>query len=299
MSGDWIKMRPALLTSPKVNGIARELERNQKVSRVLATGFNGPMSEIVTRNVMRSVTLGALLVVWGAANEHTKDGVFRDADLSDIDDMVGIPGFGDAMEAVGWLHYDDENCVVTLPNFDEYNTTGQQRSGSAKTAAERQKEYRDRKKAQSSDVTPVTTSDVTSDVTSNRREEKRREEKSKPKSKAVGSATASRLPPDWIPSDVDQHFCATERPDLDCKAVADRFRDHWISKPGADGRKIDWSATWRNWVRRENAIQPRASPRQSVHEQRADTIAILTGRAKNERSSNAERDITGEAVRVA
>lgn len=27
------------------------------------------------------------------------------------------------------------------------------------------------------------------------------------------------------------------------------FKDHWISKPGKDGLKLDWQATWRNWVR--------------------------------------------------
>jgi hypothetical protein len=31
---------------------------------------------------------------------------------------------------------------------------------------------------------------------------------------------------------------------------ADQFRDHWISAPGSKGRKADWEATWRNWIRR-------------------------------------------------
>lgn len=172
MAGDWIKMRPSLLTNPKVNGIARLIENRPDVGRMLSTGFNGCMDEIVTRNVMRNVTVASLLVIWGAANEHTKDGVFRNADLSDIDDMVGIPGFGDAMVSVGWAIFDDEQFTVTLPNFNEYNTCGGDRSATAKTAAQRQKEYRERKKSQNSDVT----SDVTCDVTSNRREEKRREE---------------------------------------------------------------------------------------------------------------------------
>ena len=57
MAGDWIKMRPSLLTNPKVNGIARILEGEREVSRVLSTGFSGAMSEIVTRNVMRNVTV--------------------------------------------------------------------------------------------------------------------------------------------------------------------------------------------------------------------------------------------------
>lgn len=173
MAGDWIKMRTSLLTNPRVNGIARELENSKLAGRALSTGFGGAMSEIVTRNVMRHVTVSSLLVVWGAANEHTRDGIFSNADLSDIDDMTGIPGFGAAMVSVGWAIHDAEQQTVILPNFNEYNTSGSERSATAKTGAERQKEYRDRVKLQES----VTKSDVTGDVTSNRREEKRREDK--------------------------------------------------------------------------------------------------------------------------
>jgi hypothetical protein len=39
--------------------------------------------------------------------------------------------------------------------------------------------------------------------------------------------------------------------DLDeIKRVFDEFRDYWIAVPGAKGVKLDWIATWRNWVRR-------------------------------------------------
>lgn len=176
MAGDWIKMRTSLLTNPKVNGIARALESSRDVSRALSTGFTGDMAEIVTRNVMRHVTVSSLLIVWGAANEHTQDGVFKSADLSDIDDMVGIPGFGEAMESVGWAEHDPEANTVTLPNFNEYNTSGSSRSANAKSSAQRQKEYRERKKSQERDVTR----DATSDVTRDRREEKRREEEIPP-----------------------------------------------------------------------------------------------------------------------
>ncbi len=177
MAGDWIKMRTSLLTNPKVNGIARELESAREVSQVLSTGYSGGMNEIVTRNVMRHVTVSSLLVIWGAANEHTRDGEFANADLSDIDDMVGIPGFGAAMESVGWLLYDAEQNSITLPNFSEYNTSGSERSAGAKTAAQRQKDYRERKKAQEEESRRDESCDVTRDVTRNRREEKRREEK--------------------------------------------------------------------------------------------------------------------------
>lgn len=162
-------MRTSLMTSPKVNGIARYLETSKKACQTLSTGYNGTLSEIVTRNVTRCVTVSSLLVIWGAANEHTKDGIFHNADLSDIDDMVGIPDFGAAMESVGWAIYDEEIDAVILPNFSEYNTVGEDRKSNA---ADRQRRYRERKKALQSDIT----SDVTRYVTSDGREEKRRED---------------------------------------------------------------------------------------------------------------------------
>jgi len=73
------------------------------------------------------------------------------------------------------------------------------------------------------------------------------------KSKAV--ALASRLPPDWMPDTDGIAFCKTERPDLDDKSLVDSFRDYWIAQPGVKGRKTDWQATWRNWVRNER-IKP-------------------------------------------
>ena len=61
---------------------------------------------------------------------------------------------------------------------------------------------------------------------------------------------AKRLPPDWRPSDADAAYAASQslRPD-EISRVAEDFRDFWTAKGGADGRKLDWPATWRRWVR--------------------------------------------------
>lgn len=65
---------------------------------------------------------------------------------------------------------------------------------------------------------------------------------------------ASRLPQDWtLPGDWAE-WCRSERPELDPTAVANSFRDYWVAKPGKDGRKADWLATWRNWVRNQRSI---------------------------------------------
>jgi uncharacterized protein YdaU (DUF1376 family) len=61
---------------------------------------------------------------------------------------------------------------------------------------------------------------------------------------------ATRLPDD-CPTTEDIAWAQAERPDLDVRSVAATFRDHWIAVPGKDGRKLEWSATWRNWVRKQ------------------------------------------------
>jgi len=58
-----------------------------------------------------------------------------------------------------------------------------------------------------------------------------------------------RLPVDWQPSLEDERFAVTRG--LNPVEVAASFRDFWHAKAGKDATKMDWSATWRNWCRRE------------------------------------------------
>jgi hypothetical protein len=91
------------------------------------------------------------------------------------------------------------------------------------------------------------------------------------------SARASRLPDDF-PAESDLDFCRQERPDLSVYAMRDKFRDYWVGIPGARGRKLDWPATWRNFVRGEFAKpQARAGPKPSRY---ASVIADLTGKSR-------------------
>lgn len=84
--------------------------------------------------------------------------------------------------------------------------------------------------------------------------------------------TGTRLPGDWSPTADDVEFCRTERRDLNPQIVADRFRDYWTAQPGAKGRKLDWSATWRNWVRNERAVSRQQQAAQSSIQRLNDRI---------------------------
>ena len=69
--------------------------------------------------------------------------------------------------------------------------------------------------------------------------------------KAKVNPGGTRLPPDWVLSQALGEWALAEGLTRErIRQEADKFRDYWISKPGAAGRKADWPATWRNWIRK-------------------------------------------------
>lgn len=81
--------------------------------------------------------------------------------------------------------------------------------------------------------------------------ETEREAETETKGEREKSPNGSRLPQDWTLPEEYENFCKAERPDLTPADVAARFADYWHGVAGAKGRKADWFATWRNWVRGE------------------------------------------------
>jgi uncharacterized protein YdaU (DUF1376 family) len=69
-----------------------------------------------------------------------------------------------------------------------------------------------------------------------------------------GSRLANDLffPKEWC------DFLVEQRPELNAQKTFDQFKDYWISQAGQKGVKLDWFATWRNWVRSTNA--PKQNP---------------------------------------
>lgn len=63
---------------------------------------------------------------------------------------------------------------------------------------------------------------------------------------------ASRLPQDFQP---DLEF-AREQGIANPENEAAQFADFWAAKPGKDGTKLDWPATWRTWCRNSRAKHP-------------------------------------------
>jgi len=89
----------------------------------------------------------------------------------------------------------------------------------------------------------------------------------KTQKKTLGKRLANdfHFPKEWA------EFCQQTRPELHPTQTFDKFKDYWIAQAGQKGVKLDWFATWRNWVRNTNA--PKVNP--------AD-IVRLTVPSKNE-----------------
>jgi hypothetical protein len=221
MAGDWIKMRSNLWDDPRVTHLCDLTEAGE------------------------AAVIGGLYWLWATADQHSEDGILHGLTARSLDRKTGVSGFANALVSIGWLS--DAPDGLRIERFDEHN------GASAKTRAQTARRVSNHKS--NAQVTPeplpknaYSNGDTVSSALP--REEKRREEKIK------AEANAIRLPDDWAPNSEEIAFCRRERPDLDVDSTADQFRDYWIAQPGAKGRKLDWHATWRNWVRNQRGGRP-------------------------------------------
>ncbi len=83
--------------------------------------------------------------------------------------------------------------------------------------------------------------------------------------KEQASPSGSRLPLDWQFPDDWREWAQAERPGILIHDEAAKFADYWHGVAGAKGRKADWLATWRNWIRNSRAVgNQRAGPVQAA-----------------------------------
>jgi len=172
VAGDWIKMRAALTTCPKVAAMARAIG--------MAEEFHS-----LSRQSMRLLVVGGLHAVWAAVNEHTSDGVMSNSYLEDLDDIAGIEGFGQAMRSAGWLEVDEAAQTLTFPNFGQWNTPAKDT-----TAAERMRKHREKQHVTRNTVTVTEPLRVT--VTPDKTRQDKREDIPAAPVPTSGSADAVR-----------------------------------------------------------------------------------------------------------
>jgi hypothetical protein len=59
---------------------------------------------------------------------------------------------------------------------------------------------------------------------------------------------ATRIPADFYPSASLIAWAKTTCPQVDGKRETEKFINYWTAKSGRDATKLDWDATWRNWI---------------------------------------------------
>ena len=97
--------------------------------------------------------------------------------------------------------------------------------------------------------------------------------------KPAPGSRGTRLPDNWMPSESTIQAMRKQFPYVNLQAEHEKFTDHWIGQPGAKGRKANWDATWRNWIRRtaENARPAHRNngPMLSTADQRVAQVQAL------------------------
>lgn len=227
--------------------------------------------------------VGKLIKVWRWFDAHTEDGNAASVTYALVDSISGVTGFAEAMALCGWLV--QSGSALSLPNFDRHNgKTAKNRALTAKRVAEYKAEGNAKGNAPS----------VTSPLP---REEKRREDKKEQKQEPVRSPVGSRLPTDWVLPDEWRGWAERERPDVDVLRESRVFADYWVGQAGAKGRKADWQATWRNWIRRAQG-RPRAGPngQQPLGKQAQGLMALEAMKSGNRMAAGRDTGGASEAL---
>jgi len=103
------------------------------------------------------------------------------------------------------------------------------------------------------------------------------EEKEEAKASSKKSAAVhreSRLPDDFEPDAQAWRLAEELRYDMrESRQAFDNFLDYWRSVPGAKGRKLDWQATFRNWLRNNRNRKPNNGKAPGTS--RSDAFAVL------------------------
>lgn len=72
------------------------------------------------------------------------------------------------------------------------------------------------------------------------------------------SKRGTRINPEWTPKEMTVKGISKELPQVDQSMELKTFIDHFLAAPGQKGLKLDWDATYRNWVRNSVKYGPAA-----------------------------------------
>lgn len=185
--------------------------------------------------------------------------------------------------AVGYWDRDDERGGYVFHDWDEYQESSSVVKKRRADARERMRIARDKKRG-SGERSQGVRANNTRTFADGSREVRITPTRPDPTSTSnevetpqapQGGPRGQRLSANWMPDAELISKMRTECPDVDLKHEHQVFVDYWIAQPGAKGRKADWPATWRNWMRRKQDDQTKGT-RQTPEQRARTTLALAT-----------------------
>ena len=67
---------------------------------------------------------------------------------------------------------------------------------------------------------------------------------------------ATRIPENFTPTPDMIQWATTKAPNTDLRLETEKFINYWTARSGKDATKLDWAATWRNWILNAKTSQP-------------------------------------------
>lgn len=226
-----------------------------KVERFLRTAMPDALPIALRAAVRTAQTAHTASIYY--CREHEVDGTFP---VEAIKRIVGISSDEEelavtALFEVGmWINKPLGEAEIHdfLEHQESVKQSRRRSEAAAKAAASRWKKDAKRNADRNADRIP------TSNANRNA-EERRGEEIYTPSIEGVGdsadapapSKRGTRLPDAFTVTADMRAWAATTTPTVDVDVATAKFCDYWRAQPGQRGTKLDWIATWRNWLRRD------------------------------------------------
>lgn len=259
-SNAWIKFEKSLIHDPRVGLIAEKLMDHTPALR-----------NAVTPVTVVTLVLGGLMRMWAYSDTYIRyDDDVIETTPALVNQFVGIENFVQFLPQ-DWFEVVDATHVK-FPEFHRHNASR------SKNAA-RQARFRERARSKkdtvdvTGSVTPALRNAVTP-VTHNALDRDRDRDRDRDLLSLTDlsthhpvdtqlldtprRATAKRLAEDFGLTPERRSIAEAEH--VDCEREMAKFKDYWLAASGANARKHDWDAAWRNWCRKA-AEQPRLNGR--------------------------------------
>lgn len=101
----------------------------------------------------------------------------------------------------------------------------------------------------------------------------------------------TRIPEPFLLTADMKAWAAAEVPGLDVIAHTREFVDHWRAASGASATKLDWVATWRNWMRKAHRWQG-ARGAKPMPVERAQSVLEIGARLQQQADAREQRAVS-------